>query len=295
MITTDPNDVTGKANVYQLTTLKSGFFYHKGIWIDMDGDGRKDYLTARSNAQAGQGELVWLHHPAGGLNTLPWAETVVTKGPDVMFDVIPGSSDSIIIFASEFFNHKLTVYEVSTKTGTLIRSRLIDDTLDQVYSVKYVNLSGKYQLLVNNHESTSSMAGVFLYDVPSDIFNGAYPKKTIANGFRNAFSLLIPNMCPGFPYAIKPHTSLPYHILIAGDGDYSAHLLRPDGQGGFKRELVNYLGGTVGSIATYDFDGDGYLEFFVPNYDNSYIEVYQFYDGPIVPGPSHLDNPVFLN
>jgi len=34
----------------------------------------------------------------------------------------------------------------------------------------------------------------------------------------------------------------------------------------------------VGVIATYDFDNDGYLEFLVPNYDENYIEVYQFYD-----------------
>jgi len=28
VITTDPNDITGNTTVYQLTTLKSGFFYH---------------------------------------------------------------------------------------------------------------------------------------------------------------------------------------------------------------------------------------------------------------------------
>jgi len=135
------------------------------------------------------------------------------------------------------------------------------------------------------------MAGVFLYDVPTDIFAGTYAKKTIANGFQNAFSLLIANMCPGFPYAVRPHPSLPYHVLVAGDGDYSAHLMRPDGQGGFKREVIKYMGGTVGSIATHDLDGDGYLEFFVPNYDNDYIEVFQFYDGPVVPGPSASEEP----
>ena len=35
---------------HQISTLKSGFFYHAGEWIDIDGDGRKDFLTARSNA-----------------------------------------------------------------------------------------------------------------------------------------------------------------------------------------------------------------------------------------------------
>lgn len=85
-------------------------------------------------------------------------------------------------------------------------------------------------------------------------------------------------MCPGFPYAIRPDGKEgPYHILIAGDGDYSAHLIRPQSDG-FQMELVKNLGGTVGSIAYADLDNDGWLEFFVPNYDKGYIEVYQFFE-----------------
>lgn len=86
-------------------------------------------------------------------------------------------------------------------------------------------------------------------------------------------------MSPGFPYVVYPKKGAQAHILIAGDGDQSVHLLRPDGQGSFKREVIKNLGGTVGSLAVYDLDGDGYQEFFVPNYDKNYIEVYQFYDG----------------
>lgn len=81
-------------------------------------------------------------------------------------------------------------------------------------------------------------------------------------------------MAPGFPAAVKPTPDAQTHILVAGDGDYSAHLLRPDGMGNFKRELIKNLGGTVGIITYYDFDNDGFLEFFVPNYDGNYIEVY---------------------
>jgi hypothetical protein len=55
-------------------------------------------------------------------------------------------------------------------------------------------------------------------------------------------------------------------------------LLRPNGNGSYQREVIKDLGGTVGIIATYDFDNDGYEEFFVPNYDGNYIEVYRFID-----------------
>jgi hypothetical protein len=72
---------------HQISTLKSGFFYHAGEWIDINGDGRKDFLTARTNAKAGSGQLVWFEHPVEGLGKLPWTEHVVTSGPDVIFDV----------------------------------------------------------------------------------------------------------------------------------------------------------------------------------------------------------------
>jgi len=70
-----------------------------------------------------------------------------------------------------------------------------------------VNGDGVKELLVNNHETDNSKAGVFLYSVPKDLFNGDYVKTTIASGFKNAFSLTVPNMCPGFPYAVYPNTS----------------------------------------------------------------------------------------
>lgn len=67
--------------------------------------------------------------------------------------------------------------------------------------------------------------------------------------------------------------------MIAGDGDHSAHLLRPtNDETLYARETIKNLGGTVGSIAFGDSDGDGWLEFYVPNYDKGYIEVYKFYD-----------------
>ena len=38
--------------------------------------------------------------------------------------------------------------------------------------------------------------------------------------------------------------------------------------------IVN-TGGAVGTIATYDIDGDGWLEMFVPNYEAGYVEVFK--------------------
>lgn len=70
-------------------------------------------MTARTNAKAGSGQLVWFKHPVGGLSSIPWAEHVITEGPDVIFEVIQnlkGYENTFIVFASEFFNKRLTVY-----------------------------------------------------------------------------------------------------------------------------------------------------------------------------------------
>ena len=94
-----------------------------------------------------------------------------------MFEVVqnlPGYEDSLILFASEFFNKKLTVYQI--KNAEVVNSRIIDTSIDQAYSVKYldINEDGKFELLVNNHEKDNAKAGIFLYECPSDLFNGVY-------------------------------------------------------------------------------------------------------------------------
>ncbi len=89
-------------------------------------------MTARSNAQAGMGEIVWYKQPVDGLLTTPWPETIITKGPDVWIELanIKGHDNSLIVFAAEFFNHKLAVYEINKGDGKLLRSRIIDATID---------------------------------------------------------------------------------------------------------------------------------------------------------------------
>jgi hypothetical protein len=139
-----------------------------------------------------------------------------------------------------------------------------------------LNGDGENVIIVNNHETNSSLSAIYTYSLPENLFDGPIERTLIADGFKNAFSFFVPNMCPGFPYAVQPRVGDigPMHILIAGDGDYTAHLMRPQGDKTYTRETVLDLKGTVGSIASADIDGDGFLEFFVPNYDAGYIEIF---------------------
>ena len=45
----DENDITKTKDTVKLTAHKRDYFYHMGFWVDLNGDGRKDFLTARSN------------------------------------------------------------------------------------------------------------------------------------------------------------------------------------------------------------------------------------------------------
>jgi len=111
---------------------------------------------------------------------------------------------------------------------------------------------------------------------------GEFTRSAIATGFKNKFSLTIPNMAPGFPYAFWPqvgtesHTAA--HIVVAGDGDHTAHLLTPTDPKNFiyERDTIKEEKGTVGALAWGDLDGNGWNELFVPDYDSSLIEVFVF-------------------
>lgn len=120
IITVDANDITKvTGDRITLTHNKDGYFYHMGYWVDMNNDGRKDFLTAKSNAAAGEGQLVWLEHPEEGISGT-WTEHLITNGPDVGIWIDETESkNSIVVYATQFFDRKLAMYQVSTKDGTL--------------------------------------------------------------------------------------------------------------------------------------------------------------------------------
>jgi hypothetical protein len=193
----------------------------------------------------------------------------------------------VVVFAAEFFTEKVSVHRVSTVDGALVESRIIDDgEILNAYSVALVDLNsdGKRQLLVNNHEKDKKTNGIWAYELPQDLMKGDYTKYPVATGFKNKFSLTVPNMAPGFPYAVWPEASTqgddPAHILVAGDGTYSVHLLTNNGDEtnpyAFDNIVLKDEGGTFGALAFSDLDEDGWLEMWVPNYDKSKVEVFKF-------------------
>ena len=294
LVVMDDVDVTKTVKTVTMTSNSNGYFYHMGFWIDLNGDGRKDFLTAKCNAKAGQGKLVWYEHPEVGLeSTTAWIEHIVATGPDVGIeaDYFAQYPDEVVVFAAQFFDQQLGVYRVSLKDGSLINSRTIDNTTLHAYSVQLVDLNsdGTKQLVMNNHEKDSKTNGIWAYTVPEDLMSGTFGKYTLTAGFKNAFSLTVPNMSPGFPYVMWPDKTTEgverAHILIAGDGDHSVSVAYPTGDASqfqYTREVIKNEGGTVGALAFSDLDGNNWQEMWVPNYDNSYIEVFLFIEDMII-------------
>merc|ERR1712060_341478 len=147
----------GKETV-QITAHKNNYFYHMGEWVDLNGDGRKDFITARSNAKAGQGELIWFEHPEGGLDSEDfWVEHSLGNVADVSIEVLtlPEFKHEIVVFAAHFFDERVLMNRVSTVDGSLVATKIIDDTnILSAYNVTMVDLNadGSRQLMVNNHD-----------------------------------------------------------------------------------------------------------------------------------------------
>ena len=176
------------------------------------------------------------------------------------------------------------MHRISKVDGKLIQSKVIDDTnILSAYNVAMVDLNGdgNRELLVNNHETKDSKDGIWAYQFPKDPMNDDWTRYTVASNFHNAFSLTVPNMSPGFAYAICPSRcgrNERKHILVAGDGDHSAHTLYPTGDASqfqYEDTIFDDAKGTVGALAFSDLDADGWQEVWVPNYDKSTVELFK--------------------
>lgn len=269
-----------------LNTVKSGYFYHMTVFVDMNGDGKLDILTARATKPlfgSGTGELLWLEQPANPTQ-VPWTEHVLVAGPDVIFATaeLDGQSNTLEVVAAEFFSQKLSLHVISLgATVAVTKSKTIDDTIGPGYSVQLADLNndGKKELLVTNHQGTATLSGLFAYEIPADPINGVFTRHDIYKGFpvdEPGFN----QASPGFAYIAYPKVAdtvtSPPDIYIAGDGAQRAYRFTFALPYQYQMQEIIDTKGTVGALALYDVDGDGFLEAFVPDYDHGIVYVFTF-------------------
>lgn len=162
----NPSNPNSEWTTCLTNTQGDRWFYHRAVWVDLTGDGRKSILTARAKlrkvrgkdpsslekeSRPKNGQLVWLempkpHHFDEATGTpleedgttfdpfsarhLPWKERVLATGPDVMFNVadMDETDETIEVIASQFFDKKVTLHSIQIGERPYVSfSRVIDD------------------------------------------------------------------------------------------------------------------------------------------------------------------------
>ncbi|XP_055958615.1 uncharacterized protein LOC126830593 [Patella vulgata] len=282
---------------YRITdnSADADWFYHRVQWKDMNGDGRVDAVSCRAKKPVlfgrEDGELVWFEQPASGALSSTWKTHVLAHGPDVFFEItsLPTSNGKMdCIVTAGFFSKSLNIYWTTDPHGrwddaSKIKSRVINNHIKAVFDVDVVDLDkdGKLDLLVTSNDAKS--AAMYAFEIPSDFRTGTFKEHVIATGFAPRASGLGKG-APGSPevvYENEHHKNGKPMIILSGDDDGRAHLLKPrstsHGDFTYSMETILDVGsGTVGKIAHKDVDGDGYPEVFIPAYNAGKVYVYTF-------------------
>ena len=266
--------------VRQLSSPKKDYWYHHAIWVDMNGDGRLDILTARAKKPmfgGGSGEILWLEQPASPLDG-EWTEHVIAQGPDVNFiyEDLDGSGVPVIL-ATEFFGGKLTLLK---RDGDAFTPYVIDDKLGAGFDLSLVDLNGdgRKEILATNH---TAKGAVYAYEIPQELTQTPWVRHTLLDGIATTASGF-GQASPGKAIAFYPNSrqaSGKPHIVVAGDGAQMAFLLNPvssdPNDWTYRQQIIlTVKSGVIGQIAVGDVDGDGMSEIFIPAYDENAIHVF---------------------
>ena len=196
----------------QISRKKFTWFYHFTFWIDMNGDGRLDCLTARASKAIwgkADGELVWFEHPEKNALRGGWKEHVISKGPDVSFivDRLTKKDDIIHIISCEFFSKRmmLTEMKIGIPEPKINFRRIIDDKIGDAYHSEIVDIDGdgELEILATNHEEKEDDGAVFIYKIPVDLHNGIFLRRKIASGFKIRGNNPNHEGVPGFAYSLQ--------------------------------------------------------------------------------------------
>lgn len=269
---------------------QTGWWYHRVLFADMDGDGVLDMVSCRADQPligATKTMLVVLKPEDASDPTGTWVETEIGAGCDALFRVEDLDGDGIPeVIAPSYFTEKLNLFHSSASDGFAdpdnVQTVTIDSTAGATFDVQYVDINGDgtKDLLVSNHQGDGTGA-VYAYEIPANVIRvKGYTRHTLASGFP-VDQAGLNQAAPGSPRAFFPtpdseSAGKPY-IALAGDAAQRAYVLVPSTTDWtYTVTLLHDCGCTVGQLGVGDVDGDGYSEVFIPCYDDGSVAAYTF-------------------
>ncbi len=234
------------------------WFYHDALFIDMDEDGRKDIVSARSSFKVRggfcppTGQLVWFRNPGDELAAdQEWEEFVLVDtepapgGPAVNMNAADLDGDGRMeVLATHFFKYDgITIYgapagrkwsEVDPAKGIVARQHDIMRGQGNPFAVHLadLNLDGKLDVLTSNHQpdgcfavTQSDIAGrVIAIEQPADgkLFESEWPIHILKDGIRPNPTFPEPEQGPG---RLAPNRAVAFWPMRALEGQTRPWLL----------------------------------------------------------------------
>ena len=272
----------GKAE--RITNVKLGWFYHRALEFDVNGDGILDIVSCRTYIPIFGGKVLSKLVYFDGLMNMfgSYHEQEIADGCDVNFIIEDLDKDGKFeILYAGLFSKSLSI--LTSSTGRFddpnnIKTIVISNTIGSVFDLIWTDLNndGQSELLVSNHQDKQN--GKVMIYVPNRVGN------------LNEWTWEQKNILVNIPVRIKgkfqasPGNAIVLHekneqghpyIAVSGDGSMDAYLLRPlDNSYQYSPYAFTNCTSTVGEIRQVVLDEVRFVV--VPCHDKNELRFFKF-------------------
>jgi len=279
----------------------SPFFYHKIEWVDMDGDGKLDVVTARcindGPIEPIDQTLLWIENPNNEVpsasNPWPLHEIGAVNHADVFFNVAElarpsGTGTQIVIAVGSFYGQKLELVwteDANDNWNNVALQKSVEiDTAGWYFDVHFddINGDGKLDLMSTTWSRSDETGQSIGYELNG--LDWRLPTSWIRHTIFDRFPRFL-NAGFGAPGGFSfggPATpaNTKQVIYVSGDDDGRVYRHTPvsDNVNQWRYETdtiyqtdpdVGYAtltGATIGEITAMDINGDDSTDIILPNY-----------------------------